>query len=411
MAVQVLDPSLTYYLAIGLGLWMAWSIGANDFANAAGPAIGAKFLGVREAILIAVVFEIGGALFYGANATGTLTRGVIDLSDSGATRATLILGMLASLIAAASWISFATLRGLPVSTTHSIIGALVGFALVGFGSQAIHWGKLGDTLISWLLSPLCGGLLAFCLMKSIGWLILNRANPPRSARRWSPLYVFLSAFVVFLMTFFKSMRPLGLDLSDQQFIILAAGFGLGLTVMGTLIVQGRRPEDVEGTFAPMTLFTLCSMAFVHGANDVANAADPVAVVIQALVSGRSGPSGGAALWLFALAGIGIALGCASLGPRVARTLGEHLTALTPSRAFCVSLAGTATVVLTTEAGIPVSTTQAVVGAIVGVGLSRGFTAVSFPKVMTILNAWLVTLPLTALLAAILFLLLRAFFGG
>ncbi len=410
MAGLAIDPSSLYYLAIGFGLWMAWSVGANDFSNAAAPAIGSRVLGVREAIFIAVVFEIAGAIFYGANTTHTVGRDILDLAAPGVTRSALVLGMLASLLAAAAWISFATLKGWPVSTTHSIIGALIGFAPLGLGAPVVRWSSLGGLLAGWLFSPLLGGCLAFLLTKSIGWLILGRSDPASSARRWAPFYIFLSAFVVFLMTFFKSMKPLGLELSDQQFLILAGGFGLGLTVMGALIVHGRRPEDVEGTFAPMTLFTVCSMAFLHGSNDVANAAGPVAVVLEALASPRVGPGGGPPLWLFTLCGVGIALGCATLGPRVARTMGERISLLTPSRAFCVSLAGTASVVLMNRWGVPVSTTQAVVGAIVGVGLASGLAGVHLPVIRTILYSWAVTLPITALLSAILFLVLRVLLG-
>lgn len=411
MAVLTIDHSLLLYLAVGFGLWMAWSVGANDFSNAAAPAIGAKVLSVREAIFIAVVFEFGGAMFYGANVTHLPTKEIIDLAAARAIPGTLVLGMLASLLAAATWISFATLKGWPVSTTYSIIGAMMGFALVALGSSAVRWGNVGAVVASWAVSPLVGGLLAFALAKSIRWLILGRRDPARCARRWAPLYVFLAAFVVFLMTFLKSMKPLGLELSDQQYLILAAGFGLGLTVMGTLIVHGRRPEDVEGTFIPMTLFTLCSMAFAHGVNDVANAAGPVAVILDALGNSRGGPASAPPLWLFALAGIGIALGCASLGPRVSRTLSEHITELTASSAFCVSLASTATVVLTAQSGFPVSTTQTVVGAIVGVGLAGGgVAAVRFSTIGTIVNAWIGTLPATALLSALLYLLLRVLFG-
>jgi len=406
------DHTLLFYLVIGLGFWMAWSVGANDFSNSAAPALGAKVLSPGEAIFLVVIFEIFGAVLHGVTVTDTLKKTLIDFDAGGASAAVAVHGMLASLLAAGLWLTFATARGWPVSTTHSIISAMLGFALTAMGTQSVRWGEIGPLLASVVLSPLLAGLIAFLLVSSIRWLILGSSDPARSARRWAPLYIFSAAFVVFLMTFFRSMRPLGLNLSDGQFAILAGAFALGLTAMGVLIVQGRRPEEVEDVFAPMTLFTLCSMAFAHGANDVANAAGPMAVAIDAMQSSRAGVLRSAVpFWVFALSGVGMAVGVATFGGRVARTLGEQITKMSASRAFCISLSATATVVLATQTGFPVSTTQTVVGAIVGAGFTSGFAGVQSATVVTILKSWLLTPLATALLAAGLYLLLRSLLGS
>jgi len=412
VADLALDHTLLFYLVLGLGLWMAWSVGANDFSNSAGPAIGAGVLSLREAIFIVVLFEVVGAILHGTTVTESMRKEVIDLDPRSVPPGVVVYGMLSSLLGAGLWLTFATARGWPVSTTHSIVGALVGFAVTALGVDAVHWQRIGYLLASWLLSPVVAGMIGFALIRSIGWLILGSSDPARSARRWAPLYVFLAAFVAFLMTFFRSMRPLGLDLSDGQFAILAGAFGLGLTLMGILIVQGRRPQDVEDVFAPMTLFTVCAMAFAHGANDVANAAGPMALAIEALNGSGAHPlSPGPPVWIFVLGGVGIAVGVATFGGRVIRTLGSEITALSPSRAFCTSLAATATVVMATQSGFPVSTTQTVVGAIVGVGLFGGLASVRASTVATIIRAWLITPAATAFLAGVLFFLLHSLFGA
>lgn len=405
------DHMLLFYFTLGLGIFMAWGIGANDFANSAGPAVGAKVLGFREAVFIVVLFEIGGALLYGSHVNDTFRWDVIDIDHPNARNDVLLYGMLASLLAAGLWLTLASARGWPVSTTHSILGALVGFALVAMGSDSVQWDNIGSLLTSWVLSPIVGGLLAYLLMKSVRVLILNPADSVAASRRWVPMYVFLAAFVACLMTFFKTMRPLGLDLTFEQSLLLAAIFGLSLSVMGVLFVRSRGVTSVEQAFEPITLFAVCSMAFAHGSNDVANSVGPMAVGLEVLgMRGTSFGYQGPPFWLFAIGGIGVAVGMATFGFRVGRTLGKEITALSPCRAFCIVLAATATVVLASRAGFPVSTTHTVVGAVLGVGLTSGTDAVNLPVVKTIVKSWLVTIPLTATLAALLYPVLRFTLG-
>ncbi|MEN8132428.1 MAG: inorganic phosphate transporter [Pseudomonadota bacterium] len=401
------------YLTLALGLYMAWGIGANDFSNSVGPAVGAKVLSVREAIIVAIIFELAGALFYGAHVTETLIGNIIDLSAGDSQPMLLVHGMLASLLAAALWLTLASALGWPVSTTHSIIGAMVGFALVGIGSSAVHWDGIGRILGSWVISPLAGGLLAFLIMKSFMLLILRSPDPVKRVGYWAPLYVFLAGFLVCQVTFSKGLGlglglDLDLDLDDTKILLLSAFIGAGMAFIGIMVTRNRSAENVERAFAPMTVFTVCAMAFAHGSNDVANSVGPIMLILDLLHRGAiSAPAFGVPVWIFLLGGTGIALGVATFGFRVVRTISRDITELTPCRAFAVALASTATVVLASGAALPVSTTHTVVGAVLGVGLASGRGAVHYPVINKILIAWLITVPFTAFLAAILFLVARA----
>ena len=399
------------YLALALGLFLAWAIGANDLSNSVGAAVGAKVLRIREAVFVAAVFELAGALFYGTHVTETFTRGIVHLDAAMLGPDVVVPGVLAAMLAAGLWLSYASARGWPVSATHSIIGALVGFAVTAAGWGAVHPEELRRIVSSWVLSPLLGGALAFVLMFSIRILILNAADPVRSAHRWTPLYVFLAAFVVCLVTFYGGMRPLGIQLTREQILLLSVFFGLGMMVMGMLLVRQRDREHIEDAFAPMTIFTVCSMAFAHGSNDVANSVGPLALLVDllrstALPTEPTGPT----LWLYLLGGLGMVAGLVTFGYRVVNTIGLGITPLSPCRAFSVALAATATVLLASRSGLPVSTTHTVVGAVLGVGLAGGKGLIQYSAVKVIVASWLVTLPLTVLLGAGLFLLFRAWLG-
>ncbi len=407
MELTFVNFGLLVYLTLALGLYMAWGIGANDFSNSVGPAVGAKVLSVREAIIIVIIFELAGALFYGAHVTETLTGEIIDISAWDSRPMLLVQGMLASLLAAAIWLTLASALGWPVSTTHSIIGAMVGFALAGDGYSAVHWDAIMRILGSWVISPLAGGLLAFLIMKSIALLILRSPDPVKRAGYWVPLYVFLLGFLVCQVTFSKGMQGLDVELDDIQILLLSAFFGTGMAFIGILVTRNRLTEDVERAFAPMTVFSVCFMAFAHGSNDVSNSIGPVALVLDLIHRGTTpAPVFGVPFWIFLLGGMGIALGIATFGFRVVRTIGQDITELTPCRAFTVALASTATVVLASGAALPVSTTHTVIGAVLGVGLSGGMDAIHYPVIKKILIAWLITVPFTSLLSAILFLVFR-----
>ncbi|UCC56734.1 MAG: inorganic phosphate transporter [Gammaproteobacteria bacterium] len=407
-------------LAVIFGFYMTWGIGANDVANAMGTSVGSGAITVKQALIIAAIFEFSGAFIAGGNVTKTIRKGIIDPSSVVSNPDILVLGMLSALLAAGIWLMIATARGWPVSTTHSIIGAVIGFALVGIGVDAVEWGKVTMIAASWVVSPVLGGTLSFLLMMSIHRLILNTENPFRNAKRWAPAYIFLVGFIISLVTLFKGLKHLDVELSIGMSFVFAVLFGLFTAVMGWFLVRRVTidPEadrdfhfaSVEKVFVPMMLFTACSMAFAHGSNDVANGIGPLAAVYSIVQSGGEvAQKSELPLWILALGGAGIVIGLATMGYRVMKTIGKHITQLTPSRGYCAELAAAATVVLASRTGLPVSTTHIAVGAVIGVGLARGIGAIDLRVIGKIILSWLVTLPVGGALAALIFFTLKGIF--
>ena len=407
-------------MAVVFGLYMTWGIGANDVANAMGTSVGSGALTVMQAIVIAAIFEFSGAFLAGGHVTATIRKGIIDPTLIIDSPETLVFGMLAALLAAGVWLMVATTRGWPVSTTHSIVGAVVGFALAGIGVDAVNWGKISQIIASWVVSPVLGGLLAFLLMMSIRRLILGVEHPFESAKRWGPVYVFLVGFIISLVTMFKGLRHLNLELSVPMSFVAAAAIGLGVAVIGWALIRRIQVDpsadrefhfaSVEKVFTPMMLFTACAMAFAHGSNDVANGIGPMAAVVSIVRSGGEvAQESDLPLWILLVGGAGIVVGLATMGYRVMKTIGTRITELTPSRAFCATLAAAATVVLASRTGLPVSTTHIAVGAVVGVGLARGVGAIDLRVIGGIIVSWLVTLPVGGVLAALFFFTLKGMF--
>jgi PiT family inorganic phosphate transporter len=407
-------------LAIIFGFYMTWGIGANDVANAMGTSVGSGAITVMQAIVIAAIFEFAGAFIAGGNVTSTIRKGIVDPSGLVDSPEILVFGMLAALLAAAVWLMIASWRGWPVSTTHSIVGAVVGFAVAGIGVDAVHWGKIAQIAASWVISPALGGFLAYLLMMSIRKTILNTDHPFESAKRWGPIYVFLVGFIISLVTIFKGLKHLNLELSTAESLFGALGFGfivafIGWFLMRNIEVDKEADRDyhfasVEKIFVPMMIFTACAMAFAHGSNDVANGIGPLAAVASILKSGGEVTQEAALpLWILIMGGIGIVLGLATMGYKVMRTIGTRITQLTPSRGFCATLAAAATVVLASRTGLPVSTTHIAVGAVIGVGLARGVGAIDLRVIGGIVVSWVVTLPVGGLLAALFFFTLKGIF--
>jgi PiT family inorganic phosphate transporter len=408
-------------LAVIFGFYMTWGIGANDVANAMGTSVGSGAITVMQAIVIAAVFEFAGAFIAGGNVTSTIRKGIIDPSSITNQPEILVFGMLAALLAAAVWLMVATTRGWPVSTTHSIVGAIVGFAMVGIGVDAVQWGKIGQIAASWVVSPMLGGLIAFLLMMSIRKLILNTDNPFESARRWGPAYVFLVGFIISLVTLFKGLKHLKLDLTVPMSFLAATVIGAGVAAIGWVLIKRVEVDatadrdfhfaSVEKVFTPMMIFTACAMAFAHGSNDVANGVGPLAAVASIISSGGEvAQKAELPLWILVLGGTGIVVGLATMGYRVMKTIGTKITALTPSRGYCATLAAAATVVLASRTGLPVSTTHIAVGAVIGVGLARGVGAIDLRVIGGIVISWVVTLPVGGVLAALFFFTLKGIFG-
>ncbi len=408
-------------LAAVFGFYMTWGIGANDVANAMGTSVGSGSITVKQAIIIAAVFEFLGVVLAGGHVTSTIRKGVVDPTPIIDNPELLIYGMLSALLAAAVWLMIASFKGWPVSTTHSIIGAIVGFAVVGIGVDAVQWGKVSQILLSWIISPLIGGLIAYSLMISIRRLILDTPDPFKNAKRWGPVYVGLVGFLISLVTLFKGLKHLDVDLSVAASFVLSVVLGLVTGLAGWLIIRRKEADpvadrkhrfaSVEKVFVPMQVFTACAMAFAHGSNDVANGIGPLAAVVSIVRSGGEvAQSADLPIWILLLGGVGIVIGLATMGYRVMRTIGKKITELTPTRGFCAELAAAATVVLASRTGIPVSTTHILVGAVLGVGLSRGIGSLDLRVIGKIIISWVATLPITGLLAALFFFILKAIFG-
>ena len=413
---------MTWYLvmAAAFGLFMAWGIGANDVANAMATSVGARALTIKQAILVAAVFEFAGAFLAGGQVTSTIRKGIIDTSAIIDTPDTLVFGMLSALLAAGIWLAIASRRGWPVSTTHSIVGAIVGFAAVGIGMEAVKWDKVGQIAASWVISPLLSGCIAFGIFMSVQKLILGTDDPIRNARRYVPIYIFMVGFIMALVTLFKGLKHVGLELSMLESYAIAAAVGLVTMGIGIMLIRRLKIDpsadlesrftNVEKIFGVLMIFTACGMAFAHGSNDVANAVGPVAAVVSTVTSGAVTQKSALPSWVLFLGAFGIVFGLATYGFKVIRTVGRKITELTPSRGFAAELAAATTVVLASGTGIPISTTHTLVGAVLGVGFARGVGAINLPVVGSIFLSWVVTLPAGGLLAILFFFILKAIFG-
>jgi PiT family inorganic phosphate transporter len=408
-------------LAAVFGLFMAWGIGANDVANAMATSVGSKALTIKQAVLIAAVFEFAGAILAGGQVTKTIRKGIVDADLLSATPELLLYGMLASLLAAGIWLLIASKNGWPVSTTHSIVGAIVGFAMVGIGMDAVHWGKVGFIVASWVVSPVLAGFIAFMLFRSVQALILDTEDPFDNAKKYVPYYIFLVGFIIALVTLVKGLKHIGLDLTTIEQYVYAFVIGIVVMVVGKMFVNRIQHDpkkdkkfhftNVERVFGVLMVITACAMAFAHGSNDVANAIGPVAAVVSIVQSGGEVASKSMLpLWVLGLGGVGIVIGLIMYGKKVIATVGHQITELTPSRGFAATLAAATTVVLASGTGLPISTTHTLVGAVLGVGLARGMAALNLTVIRNIFMSWIVTLPAGAILSILFFFTLKGIFS-
>jgi len=407
-------------LAFAFGSYMAWGIGANDVANAMATSVGAKALTVKRAILVAAIFEFLGAFLAGGEVTSTIRKGIIDVGMITEPNV-LMFGMLAALLAAAVWLTMASRMGWPVSTTHSIVGAIVGFAIVSIGLEAVHWDKLGTIAASWVVSPLLAGVIAFMLVTSVQKLIFDHEDPTARAHRYVPYYIFLAAFMISLVTFLKGLKHVGLDLSGGEAVLGSLLIGGVVTAIGAVAIKRLAPvgqeelrehhfANVERTFAVLMVVTACAMAFAHGSNDVANAIGPVAAIVSTVNSGEIGQTSPVSVYILFLGAVGIVIGLATFGGRVMATVGKNITELTPSRGFAAELAAATTVVLASGTGLPISTTHTLVGGVLGVGFARGISALNLSVIRSIFMSWIITLPMGAGLAVVFYYILQFVLG-
>jgi len=403
-------------LAAAFGLFMAWGIGANDVANAMATSVGSKALTIKQAILVAAVFEFLGAVLAGGEVTSTIRKGIVDADLLSGSPELLIYGMLAALLAAGTWLFIASKNGWPVSTTHSIVGAIVGFAAVGIGIDAVRWGQVGTIVMSWVISPLTAGFIAYFIYRSVQRLILTQEDPLEKAKRYVPVYIFLAAFTITLVTILKGLSHVGLDISLTNSYLLATAIAVSIAVIGSIAIRRIQPDPkaekkqhfytVERVFAILMVVTACGMAFAHGSNDVANAIGPLAAVISVAQTGIVGAESALPIWVLVIGGAGIVVGLATYGVHVISTVGKKITQLTPSRGFAAELAAATTIVIASGTGIPISTTHTLVGAVLGVGLARGIEAIDLRVVGRIFVSWVVTIPAGAFLAIIFFFIFK-----
>ncbi len=412
-----MEAEVVYIILAALfGIFMAWGIGANDVANAMATSVGSKALTIKQAILVAAVFEFLGAVLAGGAVTDTVRKGIVDTGPLEGNPELLVYGMLAALLAAGTWLYVASRYGWPVSTTHTIVGAIVGFAAVGIGIDAVQWGQVGTIVISWVASPLMAGFIAYLIYRSVQRLILSQEDPLEKAKRYVPVYIFFAALTITLVTILKGLKHVGLDMNLRDSYILAISIAVGIALIGAIAIQRITPDKkadksqhfytVERVFGILMIVTACGMAFAHGSNDVANAIGPIAAVISVAQTGVISAKSALPIWVLVLGGGGIVVGLATYGRRVIATVGKKITQLTPSRGFAAELAAATTIVIASGTGMPISTTHTLVGAVLGVGLARGIDAIDLRVVGRIFVSWVVTIPAGALLAIVFFFIFK-----
>jgi phosphate/sulfate permease len=464
-------PNGQILLVLGLmfGLYMAWSIGANDVANAMATSVGSGGLTLKKAVIIAGIMEFAGAVLLGSHVSDTVRGKMFDASLFEPLP--LVLGFMAALLASAAWLQIATWYGWPVSTTHTIVGAVVGVGVVIGGPASVNWGKIGEIVISWGTSPLVGGLISFTLFKVIQSQIINNKHPLRQTYRFIPFIVFFMIFVLALVLVWKGLKNLGLNLDFVPALVVATLVGIGAAFSSLLWVRNLRerhererleqnveltddvPEGIpfvrkeeraapapkrelrpalapgstlparrweyrrefefdrlEGVFATLLVISAAFLAFAHGANDTANAIGPLAAIVAIVREGTVAAEAAVPVWLLVLGGIGIVIGLATWGYRVIETVGRKITALTPSRGFAANLGAATTIVIASRLGFPISTTHTLVGAVLGIGLARGIDHINLRMLRDIVISWIVTVPIGAILAAVFYYMLRAILG-
>ncbi len=413
----------TIYITLAgvFGLFMAWGIGANDVANAMATSVGSKAITIKTAIIIAAIFEFSGAILAGGEVTSTIRKGIVDPAVLEGSPELLIFGMLASLLAAGIWLLLASRKGWPVSTTHSIVGAVVGFAAIGIGMDAVNWSKVGSIVMSWVVSPLTSGIIAFLLFQSVQVLILRADDPLKKAKLYVPFYIFLTAFFMTLVTIKKGLKHVSdLSFTSQEAYLYAFIAGVIIAIIGAIFISKIKPDPrkeaefhfhtVEKVFAVLMVITASGLAFAHGSNDVANAVGPLAAVVSTAKSGMITGKSALDSWILLVGGIGIVIGLATYGRKVIATVGKKITHLTPSRGFAAELGASMTIVVASSTGMPISTTHTLVGAVLGVGMAKGLSAINLNVVRGIFASWVITIPAGAILSIIFFFILKAIFG-
>ena len=414
------SPILILATASALGLFMAWGIGANDVANAMGTSVGSKAITLKQAVIIAAIFEFLGAYLAGGEVTSTIRKGIVDPKIFQDDPDIFILGMMSCLLAAGLWLLLASRRGWPVSTTHSIVGAIVGFALISKGASSVSWDKILEIASSWVTSPLISGFLAFFIYLSAKKLVLEKENQLNAAVNIIPIYSFLVTLVICLVTTKKGLKYVGLVWSDSEVLTYSVIISILVSILTAIFLrlnkESLRSENkyglggVEGAFGILMIITACSMAFAHGSNDVANAIGPLAAIFSAVNSNDLSSTSAINPLILLLGGVGIVLGLATLGHKVIKTVGEKITKLTPSLGFSANMATASTVVFASYLGFPISTTHTLIGGVIGVGLANSAKDIDWSSVYRIFASWVITIPIGAIFTILFYVFLRVLFG-
>ena len=429
-------------IAAGLGAYMALNIGANDVANNMGPAVGANALTMGGAIAIAAIFESAGALLAGGDVVSTIAKGIIA-PESMQTAAIFIWAMLAALFSAALWVNLATWIGAPVSTTHSVVGGVMGAGIAAAGFAAVNWPTMYKIAASWVISPILGGVVAALFLWFIKSCIVYQDDKIAAAQRWVPFLVGImgGAFAIYLAL--KGLKKImKIDFSSALLIGLGVGLLIWLVMVPVIRKQSQglenRNKSLKKLFGIPLVVSAALLSFAHGANDVANAVGPLAAIVQASASGVFTDAVSIPLWVMAIGALGITFGLFLFGPKLIRMVGGQITKLNPMRAYCVALSAAITVIVASWLGLPVSSTHIAVGGVFGVGFFREWDAqrrmksalISIPEAskqpkeerrrrklvrrshfLTIIAAWIITVPASAILSAGIFLGINAYMGG
>ncbi len=402
-------------IAIIVGFYMAWNIGANDVANSMACAVGSKAITVFTAVVLAGICNFCGAVLVGSHVTDTVRKGIVDTQAFTQDPRMLAHGMVCALLAAAVCLNLASFLGMPISTTHLIVGAIVGFGILQAGLGYIHWGKLSQIVSSWFISPLAGGVVGFTIFKLTSRYILSVEKPAVAAKKGAPICIFFTFVIIILSIIYKGLKNLHLNLNAPEAIVLSILGGLVAAGISALFAKsnyacdGELPLDeqlvlVEKTFIVPVIITSCTVAFAQGANDVANAIGPLAAIAEIVKTNSVPGKVPVNMWFLVLGGVGIAVGLATFGYRVMRLVGTKVTEITPSRGAAANLGGMVTVLACSKMGLPISTTHTLVGAILGVGLARGITAVNRKVIGSIFTSWGATIPVAAGLTILFYLI-------
>ena len=389
-------------------VYMACNIGANDVANAMGTSVGAKSLTFRQAVLVAAIAEFAGAVLVGGHVSDTVRKGMVDPNLFADVPMHLVYGMISSLIAASIWLHIASSLGWPVSTTHSIVGAVVGFGFIAGGADAVNWSKVGFVAMSWVVSPVLGGLMAYGVFRFITIYIFDKRNPVTQSKKLVPFLVFVVFVILAISMVYKGLKNLKLNLDFQDALLISLTVGLIAFVIAKILVQKVKevsPDDISQQFVSteyifkfLQVITAFYVAFAHGANDVANAVGPLAAVVSILKTGSVEMRVHMPLWILTMGGTCIVIGLLIWGMRVMETVGKKITEITPSRGFSAEFAAATVVLACSKMGLPISTTHTLVGSVIGVGLARGLASLNLGIIKKIVVSWFATIPFTAVLA-------------